>query len=74
MRVTIKFFAGFRQGRFTVKECEYNGRVTVQQLLNEFSVPLDEVGVLLLNGRHIDFSAELVDGDSCSVFPRIGGG
>ena len=74
MRVTIKFFAGFRQGRFTVKECEYRGRITVLQVLSEFSIPITEVGVLIRNGRHIEFDTELFEGDVCSIFPKVGGG
>ena len=72
--MTIKFFAGFRQGRFTVKECEYRGRITALQVLSEFSIPITDVGVLLRNGRHIDFDTELIEGDVCSIFPKVGGG
>ncbi len=74
MRVTIKLFADFRQGRFTVKECEYGGRISTLQVLHELTIPLAEVGVLLCNGRHVDFDTELLEGDVCSIFPKVGGG
>lgn len=74
MRLTIKLFAGFRQGRFAIRECEYSGKISISQVLQALTIPLDEVGVLLCNGRHADFDKELVEGDTCSIFPKIGGG
>ncbi len=74
MGVTIKLFAGFRQGRFTVKECEYSGGISILQVMQELAIPSAEVGILLCNGRHVDFDAELIEGDTCSIFPKIGGG
>ena len=74
MRVTIKLFAGFRQGRFTVKECEYSGGVSIVQVAQDLAIPFAEVGILLRNGRHVDFDTELVEGDICSIFPKVGGG
>ncbi len=74
MKVTIKLFASFRQGRFIVKECEYEGKISILQVLHEFAIPLVGVGVLLCNGRHVDFDCELVEDDVCSIFPKVGGG
>jgi sulfur carrier protein len=74
MRITVKFFAGFREGRFRAREVEFPGPLTVAELLKRFSVPEAEVGVLLCNGRHVEFSHLLKDGDSCSIFPKVGGG
>lgn len=74
MRVTVKFFAGFREGRFRSREMEFSGPLTVAELLERFVVPEAEVGVLLCNGRHVEFSHLLQDGDTCSIFPKVGGG
>ncbi|MCD6534456.1 MAG: MoaD/ThiS family protein [Deltaproteobacteria bacterium] len=74
MRLTIKLFADFRQGRFAIRECEFCENRSVSQIMQELVIPPDEVGVLLCNGRHVDFERELVDGDTCSIFPKIGGG
>lgn len=72
--MTIKLFAGFRRGRFVVKDYEYIGRVSISQVVQALAIPFTEVGVLLCNGRHADFDCELVDGDICSIFPKVGGG
>ena len=74
MRVTIKLFADFRQGRFAVKACDFAVRVTILQVVEELAIPLAEVGILLCNGLHVDFETELVEGDICSIFPKVGGG
>ena len=74
MRLTIKLFAGFRRGRFVVKECEYCEKISILQVMQALAIPFEEVGVLLCNGRHVGFDRELVEGDICSIFPKIGGG
>ena len=72
--MTIKLFAGFRQGRFVVKECEYSEKIPILQVVQELAIPFVEIGVLLCNGRHVDFDTELSEGDICSIFPKVGGG
>ena len=72
--MTVKLFAGFRQGRFVVKECEYAEKSSILQVMQDLAIPLVEVGVLLCNGRHVDFDTELVERDVCSIFPKVGGG
>ncbi len=74
MRLTIKLFAGFRQGRFVIRECEYCKKISILQIMQDLAIPPDEVGVLLCNGRHVDFDRELAEGDICSIFPKVGGG
>ncbi len=74
MRVTIKLFADFRQGRFASRVCEFVGKVSILRVVQELGIPLAEVGILICNGRHVDFDTELVEGDICSLFPKVGGG
>ena len=74
MLVTVKLFAGFRQGRFVVRECKYAEKSSILQVIQGLAIPLDAVGVLLRNGRHVDFDTELVERDVCSIFPKVGGG
>ncbi len=74
MRVTVKFFAGFREGRFKSREIEFPGPPTVAAILERYAISPDAVGVVLCNGRHVDFSHRLADGETCSIFPKVGGG
>ncbi|MEA1922060.1 MAG: tetratricopeptide repeat protein, partial [Pseudomonadota bacterium] len=63
-----------RLGVIYEKMANYELAMLTYQEVKELLIPLDEVGVLLCNGRHVDFDRELVEGDICSIFPKIGGG
>ncbi len=74
MKVTVKLFATFRAGRFGEQIKEYAPGTTVGDILNELSLPLDEIGATLINHRHVEEDQLLKDGDSLSIFPLVGGG
>ena len=42
---------------------------TVGEIVQDCGVPLDEVDLILVNGESVDFSYEVVDCDSISVYP-----
>ncbi len=74
MQVTVKLFAGLRQGRFVEEEFVLADGATIADIVEEHKIPGAEVGVLLCNGRHTEFSHKLEDGDVVSIFPKVGGG
>ncbi len=74
MQVEVKLFAGLRQGRFVAEKFMLADGVTIADIVEEHKIPGAEVGVLLCNGRHTDFSRKLEDGDAVSIFPKVGGG
>jgi len=74
MQVTVKLFAGLRQGRFVAEEFVFEDGVTIADILEKHKIPGAEVGVLLCNGRHTEFFRQLEDGDVVSIFPKVGGG
>ena len=74
MQVTVKLFAGLRQGRFAAREFRFADGVSIARIVAEHEIPDSEVGILLCNGRHTDLSRKLEDGDIISIFPKIGGG
>ncbi len=74
MRITIKLFATFREGRFAVEKREYAQGTKVNQIIEELNLPADKIGVILLNSRHVDTEHILEDGDTLSLFPLVGGG
>lgn len=74
MQVTVKLFATFRQGRFNVEAREYRPGTTVGQIANELGIPQGELGILLVNSRHVGLDHELHDGDTLALFPLVGGG
>ncbi|ABA88964.1 molybdopterin biosynthesis sulfur carrier protein [Syntrophotalea carbinolica DSM 2380] len=74
MKVCVKLFATFRNGRFKEKLCEYEAGTMVSQVIKELDLPEDQLGAVLINARHVEGDQELKDGDSLSIFPLVGGG
>lgn len=74
MRVTVKLFAGLRQGRFVAEEFVLEDGITIARIVEKYDIPGPEVGILLCNGRHTDLTRKVADGDVVSIFPKVGGG
>ncbi|MBW2478167.1 MAG: MoaD/ThiS family protein [Deltaproteobacteria bacterium] len=74
MNITIKLFATFREGRFNIKEKQVPAETTVGQIVDELKIPVNELGIVLVNSRHVDTEQILKDGDTLSIFPLVGGG
>jgi molybdopterin converting factor small subunit len=74
MKLTVKLFATYRQGRFDVAELERPEGTTVARLLEELELPIPELGFVLVRGRHAELSRALAAGDTVSIFPKVGGG
>lgn len=74
MHITVKLFAFFRDNRFKVQGCIFEEGTTVQQVIEHFQIPVDEVGVTMINGRHCQLETILSENDNLGIFPMIGGG
>lgn len=74
MKVTIKLFATFRVGRFKVEERELPEGTTCGKVVADVGLTEDELGIVLVNGRHASVERVLQDGDALSLFPLVGGG
>jgi len=74
MNITVKLFASFRTGRFGEKNFDYPEACRVSRVLHELDIAASEVGVLLVNGRHVTVDSNLSPGDTLAIFPLIGGG
>ncbi len=74
MNVTVKLFATFRTGRFGAENRVYEPGTTVRNVIDELSLPQDDIGATLINGRHVEEDCELQEGDTLSIFPLVGGG
>ncbi len=69
MNVTVKLFATFRIGRFVAEKREYDAGTTVADIFEELKIPTDEIGATLVNGRHVEWDAEIAEGDTLTIFP-----
>jgi molybdopterin converting factor small subunit len=74
MQLTIKLFATFRNGRFDVERREVAPGTTVAAIVDELRIRREEIGILLVGGRHASLEQALAAGDTVSIFPLVGGG
>jgi len=74
VQVTVKLFAGLRQGRFRVEKFELETGTSVAQIAQQHKIPYSEIGILIRNGRHVGLDCVLAEGDVLSIFPKVGGG
>ncbi len=74
MRVQVKLFAFFREGRFVKEYKELPEGTTAGKVADDLSIDREEVGVLMVNSRHCTFETVLHEGDIYAIFPVIGGG
>lgn len=74
MKIEIRLFATFRQGREKKQFLEFEENTTVEDVLKKLDIGKDEVAILLINGRDGSVERKLEDGDVISMFPPVGGG
>ncbi len=74
MQITVKLFASFRNGRFNVALQEQPEDTDCRTIVFGLGLTEEEVGVLLVNGRHATLDQILHDSDTLSLFPLVGGG
>ncbi|UFS69203.1 MoaD/ThiS family protein [Geomonas sp. RF6] len=74
MKITVKLFASFRDNRFKVADREYPCGTTGRSVMEEVGITEEEMGIVLVNGRHVSLDDALQEGDTLSMFPLVGGG
>ncbi|MGF7060599.1 MoaD/ThiS family protein [Brassicibacter mesophilus] len=74
MKVEVRLFAYFREGRDKKQLLDLKESATIREVLNIIEIKEDEVSILLLNGRDGSADRELKDGDILALFPPVGGG
>lgn len=74
MNITVKLFATFRTGRFVTQECEYPEGTTVASIVETLGIPENDLGIMLVNSRHVAINHKLSNGDTLAIFPLLGGG
>lgn len=74
MKITVKLFATFRIGRFKQDQRDYPEGALCRQVVADVGIPGEELGMILVNGRHATLDQALINGDCLSLFPLLGGG
>jgi sulfur-carrier protein len=74
MQITVKLFATFRNGRFKVAGQEHPAGTDCRRVMLSLGLTEEEIGVVMINGRHATLDQLLHEGDTLSLFPLVGGG
>jgi sulfur-carrier protein len=74
MTITVKLFASFRAGRFDIETGDYPAGTTVADVADSLKLPQSELGIMMINNRHVKLDRLLVEGDILALFPLLGGG
>ena len=74
MTITVKLFASFRAGRFDIETVDYPAGTTVADVADSLKLPQSELGIMMINNRHVKLDRVLIDGDTLALFPLLGGG
>ena len=74
MQCTVKLFAYCRDNSFKQQRMDLPEGTTVETIIRSLGVPLDEVGVTMINSRHCELHQVPADNDQLAIFPAIGGG
>jgi molybdopterin converting factor small subunit len=74
MKITIKLFATFRDGRFKEEQREIPEGITLRQVVADVGIVEREIGMTLINGCHAPLDKVLSDGDNIFLFPMLTGG
>ncbi len=74
MTITVKLFATFRIGRFEIEARSYPPGTTVGEVVDGLQLSRAQLGILMVNSRHVALDRVLVDGETLAIFPLLGGG
>lgn len=73
MRIRVKLFASFREGRFQEEIRDYHPGAKVSEVAAELGLA-EEPSVIFVNNRHAELKQVLEEGDTLALFPPVGGG
>jgi len=74
--VHVNLYAGFRRkvGGQPSVDVSIEAGQTIEQLLEQLGVPLEETRIIFCNNRLVDRTQALTGGETIGVFPAVGGG
>lgn len=74
MKVEVRLFAYFRDGRWKSQDVEFKEASTLEDIVKEIGIKPEEVSIGLINGIDGPLNREVRDGDVVALFPPVGGG
>ena len=74
MSIKVRLFATLRSGRGKELIVDLETNPTPKEVIDGLDIPVEDVAILLVNGRDGTLTQLLMDGDTVSIFPPVGGG
>ena len=74
MKVEVKLFATFRNGRWKSNVLILEDDTSIKDVLQLLKIKEEALGIVLIDGKHSTIDSTLKDGDVLALFPPIGGG
>ncbi|WP_321371443.1 MoaD/ThiS family protein [uncultured Desulfuromusa sp.] len=74
MHITISLHGVFRIDRFKKETFAYPDGSTAQDIIDKLQIPVQLLGIILVNGTHANSETVLVDGDTLMLLPLLEGG
>ena len=74
MNIEVRLFASFRDNRWKSKYLTINEKATIKNIIEQIDIKEEELGIVLVNGRHSDVNTILKNEDVLALFPPVGGG
>lgn len=74
MEIKVRLFATLREGRGKELVIPLEEPLTPMHIIDILKIPIEEVAILLINGRDGQIEAQLTEQDVVSIFPPVGGG
>lgn len=73
-KILVKLFANLRDYGDREQEIYFKEGMTPKEVVEKFKIPMDDVAILMINGRRVKLDRELVEDDVLAIFPPVGGG
>lgn len=74
MKIEVKLVGLFQADRFKHQTCDYPAGTRAKDIFIDLHLPVQHLGIVLVNGVHVDQERVLADGDHLVLMPLLGGG
>jgi molybdopterin converting factor small subunit len=74
MQIKVRLFATLREGRGKEMFLDLEEGAKPQDIIAKLQIPVQDVAILLINGRDGKLDTVLINSDVVSIFPPVGGG
>ena len=74
LKILVKLFANLRDNREKEQYIDVEEATTAKDIIEKIGVPIDDVAIIMINGRRVEMDSILEENDTLAIFPPVGGG